>query len=127
MSYKNTPDGFLAFMIRKLLITTNIDAGRLKLLIDRYIREQSITNEYTKHHDRVNYFKEIYVKGHMSIKGFFRTLVILRYVKIEMIIVATDRNGKRVTIADEVILPDKNTMDDDQPPPKKSELTKPEA
>lgn len=112
MDYKSTPDGFLAFLIRKLLITTGVDSARLKVLIERYIRLNQATNEYKKHHGRVNIYNEIFKKGKMSIKGFFRTLVILRYSKVRITITVTNHLGREITVVDEIMLPEKGFEED---------------
>ena len=112
MNFKSTPDGFLAFLIRKLLITTGVDSPRLKILIERYIRLNQSTNEYKKHHGRVNIYNEIFKKGKMSIKGFFRTLVILRYSKVKITITVTNHLGREITVVDEIMLPEKGFEED---------------
>lgn len=107
MDFKNTPDGFLAFLIRKLLITTGTDPSRLKAYIERYIRLTQVTTDYKKHHGRVNIYNEIFKKGKMSIKGFFRTLVILQYSKVRFTITVTNRFGREIVVSDEILLPEK--------------------
>lgn len=99
-SYRRTPGGFLAYIMRKLTLLLNVDHANLKILIERYIQVHESTTALKKNHSRINIFNEI-TKSEASIKVFFKTLAILRIKKVKFILVATTHLNEDIVVTEE--------------------------
>ena len=100
----NTPEGILARIKNKLLITMGLDSYHLKTVVDRYIAEVFAKYPGSKTQSTKTNTLSALSKLTMTIKVFFQFLKILRINKVKFTITVTTSRGREFTVTDEVNL-----------------------
>lgn len=97
----NTPENVLVRLKNKLNGALGINPQTLKILIDRFVTTNFGHATSKTHFAKVNTYNEL-TSPKMTVKVFFKYLVIARFRKIKITITGTTFSGKEVTVSEEV-------------------------
>lgn len=86
-----TADGILAKIASDLAATLHIEAFKLKMLIDEFVRKMNLANTIT-HHTKANLFND-FTKNKMTIKTFIRFLYVIKIKKAVFTVKIITHNG----------------------------------
>lgn len=89
----NSPESVLAILKLKICQSLGITTTNLRLLIDHFVAVNFGNKNVGSHYMRVNMFNEI-SSPRMTIKVFFKFLLIIQIKKIEFTIRVTTAKGK---------------------------------
>lgn len=103
MKPSNTPEGVLVRIKNKLCIQLDLNSTRLKLLVDKFVRENMQTSGSKTHYTRVNTYNE-FTTDKMTIKVFFKFLRIIEIQSIEFSVKVRTKMGKEVTATESIKL-----------------------
>jgi hypothetical protein len=95
---QNTSDAVLSTLAKKLLIATNTDGVKLKLLIDRFVRRLGLDDNKVKSHTKANLFN-YFLANKMSIKTFIRLIMVLNATNVEFSVKLKFQNGVEKTVS----------------------------
>jgi hypothetical protein len=95
---QNTSDAVLSTLAKKLLIATNTDGVKLKLLIDRFVRRLGLDDNKVKSHTKANLFN-YFLANKMSIKTFIRLIMVLNATNVEFSVKLKFQNGTEQTVS----------------------------
>lgn len=97
---RNTPEGILVALVKKLSAELGITTSTLKQLIDRFVTMNFGKLSSKTHFAKINTYNEI-VSDKMTIKVFFKYLLIARIKKIKISITATTYTDRVVNVEEE--------------------------
>lgn len=103
MKPPNSPEGVLVRIKNQLCIKLELTPTRLKLLVDKFVRENMQTSGSKTHYTRVNTYNE-FTTGRMTIKVFFKFLRIIDIQSVEFSVKVRTRMNKEVTATEEIKL-----------------------
>jgi len=95
---QSTSDAVLSTLAKKILIATNTDGVKLKLLIDRFVKRLGLDDNKVKSHTKANLFN-YFLANKMSIKTFIRLIMVLNATKVEFLVKLTFPNGIEKTVS----------------------------
>lgn len=95
---QNTSDAVLSTLAKKILIATNTDGVKLKLLIDRFVRRLGLDDNKVKSHTKANLFN-YFLANKMSIKTFIRLIMVLNATNVEFSVKLKFQNGTEKTVS----------------------------
>lgn len=96
----NTPEGILVLLKTKLSKSLGITPQMLKNLIDHFVTVNFGNMPSKTHFAKVNIYNEL-TSPKMTIKVFFKYLLIARIKKVEIIVIATTTHDKVVEAREE--------------------------
>lgn len=96
----NTPEGILVRLTTKLTKGLGITPQMLKSLIDHFVTVNFGRLSSKTHFAKVNIYNEL-TSPKMTIKVFFKYLLIARIKKVEIIVIATTVHDKVVQASEE--------------------------
>lgn len=98
----NSPDSVLARLKDKLNLTLGIDIYKLKALIDQNAAKSFNGKVNSKvHFDKSNAYQEL-TKDKISIKVFFKYLLLLNLDKARISVTITTKRGKEYTVYEDI-------------------------
>lgn len=103
MKPTNSPEGVLVRIKSMLCVALDLTPSRLKLLVDKFVRENMQTSGSKTHYTRVNTYNE-FTTDRMTIKVFFKFLRILDIQSVEFKVRVKTRMGREVEVAEVVHL-----------------------
>lgn len=103
MKPSNSPEGVLVRIKNKLCILLDLNSTRLKLLVDKFVRENMQTSGSKTHYTRVNTYNE-FTTDKMTIKVFFKFLRIIEIQSVEFTVKVKTKMGREVSATESIKL-----------------------
>ena len=101
MKPTNSPEGVLVTIKNMLMHALELSPNHLKMLVDKFVRENMQTSGSKTHYTRVNTYNE-FTTDRMTIKVFFKFLRILDIQSVEFRVRVKTRMGKEVEVSETV-------------------------
>ena len=98
-----SPEGVLVNIRTKLCKALELDSSKLKLLVDKFVRENMQVFGSKTHYVRVNTYNE-FTGEKMTIKGFFKFLRIINIQSVTITVKVKTNFGREVEVSDEQML-----------------------
>lgn len=103
MKPSNTPENVLVRIKHNLSIQLGLSPAKLKLMVDKFVRENMQTSGSKTHYTRVNTYNE-FTTDRMTIKVFFKFLRIIDIQSVEFSVKVRTKTGKEVTATESIKL-----------------------
>ena len=95
MKPSNTPENVLVRIKEILSLKLGLTPAKLKLMVDKFVRENMQTSGSKTHYTRVNTYNE-FTTDRMTIKVFFKFLRIIDIQSVEFSVKVRTKTGKEV-------------------------------